>query len=348
MAENNVGNDDASAMRAYAAAAADAADKSSHGKPSPKQVDEGVAAVVAETPAVVIVSDASNPLDAASAPALKPAKPRKAAPSARGASAVPPRRAKPALVEAPAVAEAIVAEPDAATPVAATAAALMSSAAKLAETSPLPSVEPIPAETSPLPVAEPTPVMTAPRAESSAEPSLQAVEYGAPLTQSKLTQLKRPSLFSAKPKEKIMETTSTYADNFKQKISETQDKAKEALEKGRAAFGEVREFSRGNLDAVVASGKILVGGLRDMGGTLVAERRAALETLKADFNDLTTAKTPTDFFKLQGEIARKNLDSMVATGSKNSEAVLKLTREAMAPISGRLSLAVEKVKSARA
>lgn len=216
-------------------------------------------------------------------------------------------------------------------PVAAKAAALKSSAAKLAATKPVPVAEPTPVVATPQPAVAPAPIPQA------------ALDIAVPTIQPK-----RLSLFSAKPKEKIMEKTSTYADNLKQKFTETQDKAKEALQKGRAALGEVGEFSRGNLDAVVSSGKILVAGLRDMRGSLVAERRSALETIKADFKDLTAVKNPTDFFKLQGEIARKNLDSVVATSSKNGEAVLKLTREAFAPISGRLSLAAEKVKSARA
>ena len=290
--------------------------------------DARIATAAAETPAVVVVADTPDSLDT---PALKAAKVRKsAAPVAR---AVPPRKSSSAVAQAPV----------SATPVADKAVELKSSAAKLAATKPLPAVEPTPeAAAAPQPAASPAPFPKA------------ALESAAPTTQPN-----RLSLFSAKPKEKIMETTSTYADNFKQKtaayadnfkqkITETQGKAKDAIAKGRAALGEVGEFSRGNVDAVVASGKILVAGLRDIRSTAVAERRSAVETLKADFKDLAAVKTPTDFFKLQGEIARKNLDSVVATGSKNSEAVLKLTREALAPISGRLSLAVEKVKAARA
>jgi hypothetical protein len=235
------------------------------------------------------------------------------------------------------VANVPLSDPVPATPVGAKAVELMSSAAKLADAKPLPAPEPAP-------MPAPTQAVATPQPAAALAPIPQAaLESAAPTTQPK-----RLSLFSAKPKEKIMETTSTYADNFKQKITETQGKAKEALGKGRAALGEVREFSRGNLDAVVASGKILVAGLREIRETSAAGRRSALETLKADFSDLRAVKSPTDFFKLQGEIARKNLDSVVATGSKNSEAVLKLTREAIAPISGRLSLAVEKVKAARA
>ena len=48
----------------------------------------------------------------------------------------------------------------------------------------------------------------------------------------------------------------------------------------------------------------------------------------------------------QGEILRRNFDAVVTAGSKHSEAVLKLTNDAFAPVSTRVSLAVEKVKKA--
>ena len=68
--------------------------------------------------------------------------------------------------------------------------------------------------------------------------------------------------------------------------------------------------------------------------------------MTADVKELATAKTPTDFFKLQGEMLRRSFDAAVATGSKHSEAMLKLTNDAFAPISSRVSVAMEKVKKA--
>ncbi|MEO6092941.1 MAG: phasin family protein [Novosphingobium sp.] len=331
MAKINEGKDEASASKAYA----EAASAASNAVPTKQSSPEAIDAAVVETPAVVIVADTPDPLESPGAPVLRAAKPRKAAPATPAARAVPPKKARAATVHAP------VAEPDQAPPVAAKAAALKASAAKLAVTKPLPIVEPTPATPK---IVEAKTAATAPKLAASPAPNPPAaLESAAPTPQPK-----RLSLFSAKPKETTMEKTSTYADNFKQKLSDGQGKAKEALEKGKTALGDVRDFSRGNLDAVVASGKILAAGLRDIRGTVAAERRSALDTIKSDFKDLRAVKNPTDFFKLQGEIARKNLDSARATGTKNREAVVKLVREAVAPISGRLSLAAEKVKAVRA
>ena len=50
--------------------------------------------------------------------------------------------------------------------------------------------------------------------------------------------------------------------------------------------------------------------------------------------------------QLQGELARRNFDAMVSYGSKRTEAWVKLYNEAFAPISNRVSVAVEKVSKA--
>ncbi|HWU02112.1 MAG TPA: phasin family protein, partial [Novosphingobium sp.] len=57
------------------------------------------------------------------------------------------------------------------------------------------------------------------------------------------------------------------------------------------------------------------------------------------------AKSPSDFFKLHNDLMKKHFDQAVAFSSKQSEAFLKLASEAAAPISNRVSIAVEKVKS---
>ena len=57
-------------------------------------------------------------------------------------------------------------------------------------------------------------------------------------------------------------------------------------------------------------------------------------------------EAPTELFQLQGEIARRNFDAVVAYGSKRTEAWVKLYNDAFAPISNRVSVAVEKVKTA--
>ncbi|NLR73084.1 TIGR01841 family phasin [Novosphingobium sp. ERN07] len=150
------------------------------------------------------------------------------------------------------------------------------------------------------------------------------------------------------PKKELfaMATTTEMTEKMSAAFKDAQEKAKAALEKGQAAFGDAGEFAKGNVEAVVESSKIFASGLQEMTKGYVAETKSVFETMTADVKDLTTVKSPTEFFEKQSALMRKNFDAAVAASSKNSEALLKLANEAFQPISTRVSLAVEKMKQA--
>ncbi|MCW1428692.1 phasin family protein [Novosphingobium sp. JCM 18896] len=148
--------------------------------------------------------------------------------------------------------------------------------------------------------------------------------------------------FLAQLKEIPMDVTAS----IKEAVNGAQEKAKDAFAKTSAAASEYGEFAKGNVEAFVESGKILASGLQEMGNTFVADSKAAFETATADVKAFAAIKSPTDLFKLQTELLRRNFDTAVAYSTKTGEAVAKLTNDAFAPISGRVSLAVEKLKKA--
>jgi phasin family protein len=150
-----------------------------------------------------------------------------------------------------------------------------------------------------------------------------------------------PFPFIAQLKEIPMDVTSSIKDA----VSGAQEKAKEAFTKTSAAATEYGEFAKGNAEAFVESGKILASGLKALGTTIVADGKSAFDTASADVKSLTSVKSPTDLFQLQSDLLRRNFDSAVAFGSKTSEAMMKLTNDMMAPISTRVNLAVEKIKT---
>lgn len=140
--------------------------------------------------------------------------------------------------------------------------------------------------------------------------------------------------------------TPEFAASIQESFKDASEKAKAAFEKSQAAFGDAGEFAKGNLEAVVESGKILANGMKSMSEACVAESRSTYETMTADLKELAGVKSPSEFLELQSKLMRKNFDAAVATGSKNSEAMLKLASEAFQPLSTRLSLAMEKFKRA--
>jgi phasin family protein len=146
---------------------------------------------------------------------------------------------------------------------------------------------------------------------------------------------------------RIMTTPATeITEKFQTAIKDASEKAKAAFEKSQASFGEMGEFTKGNVEALVESTKILATGLQSLSKGYLTEGKTAFETLTAEMKELAAVKTPSELLEKQSSMLRKQFDAMVAANSKNSEAMLKLASEAFQPISTRVSLAVEKVKKA--
>jgi len=149
-------------------------------------------------------------------------------------------------------------------------------------------------------------------------------------------------------KDKIMATAKTkdFTATAKELAADVQARAKSAFAKTGELASEVTEFNKGNIEALVESGKIFFAGAQELVRADIESGKSALETATADVKKMTAVKSPTELVQLQGELARRNFDAAVAFGSKRSEALVKLYNDAFAPISSRVSIAAEKVKKA--
>ncbi|UVI40559.1 phasin family protein [Qipengyuania spongiae] len=154
----------------------------------------------------------------------------------------------------------------------------------------------------------------------------------------------------AQLKDKIMENTSTtdFAGTVKQTAAEAQSRMKAAYEKGSEMTSEVVEFQKGNLEAMVTSGKLLANGMQDMGRIYMEDAKLAAETVTDDVKKMAAVKSPTELFQLQGEMMRRNFDAAVARASRNVELTTKLVNEAFAPLSSRASIAAERISKVAA
>lgn len=141
-------------------------------------------------------------------------------------------------------------------------------------------------------------------------------------------------------------STTTTKPRAKAKVADVQSKAKAVYEKGAGAVGELKGFTKGNIDAVVESGKILGTGIKQIGAGYVAETRSAAATFNADLKEFAAIKSPVDFFKLQSRILGRNIGRAVDFHSKNAEAVFKLAKDSAEPITRRVGVAVDAVRKA--
>ena len=129
-------------------------------------------------------------------------------------------------------------------------------------------------------------------------------------------------------------------------FADVREKATEAAEKGKKLAADAVEFNKANVEAMIEAGKIVAKGAQDMGKTNIEYAKKNFEELQAAVKEVTAVKSPTDFVKLQGELARKGFDTAVAQGSKNTEALVKLANDMFQPISNRFAVAADLFKKA--
>lgn len=146
-----------------------------------------------------------------------------------------------------------------------------------------------------------------------------------------------------------MDATTTIADAAEKGqayFAEFNARAKAAMEKGGKAVEEMSAFGKGNVEALVESGKIAAKGLESLGQGYAEYGRKSFEGATAVLKSLAGVKTPAEFLQLQSDFVRSQFDSMVAETSKTTEAVLKLAGDVAQPISNRVAVAAEKIKVA--
>jgi phasin family protein len=203
----------------------------------------------------------------------------------------------------------------------------------------------------------------APKAEVSepkdSKPEIK-VEVKAPAPEPVAEKAKAPEVSSptaavsadSKPKDKIMDATSTIENATKDTAAKTQAMFGEAqtrtqagLEKSAKLFEDMIAFNKENLEAVVESSKIAAKGAETLGQSAADYAKRSFESASQTLQTLSSVKSPTEFMKLQSDFARTSFDSMVAETSRSTEHMMKLAGEIAQPISNRFAVAAEKMKT---
>lgn len=180
--------------------------------------------------------------------------------------------------------------------------------------------------------AKKTATRKAPAKKAPAKAAAKTVEMPTP---NPITKLKDTIMATA---EKTDITTQA-----KDMAADVQERLKTAYAKTGEFAGEVNEFNKANVDAVVESGKIFFSGAQELVKDNVETGKTVVETVTEDAKKVAAVKSPTELMQLQGELARRNFDAVVSFGSQRTEAWVKLYNDAFAPISNRVSVATEKM-----
>ena len=155
----------------------------------------------------------------------------------------------------------------------------------------------------------------------------------------------------------MTDTTNNAADTAKTFAQDAQNRATElfsdfnartqaAVERSTKLVEELNDFGKGNVEALVESGRIAAKAAETIGQQAAENARKNFETTTAALKSLASAKTPTELFQLQSDYARTTFDALIAETSRNSETLLKLAGDIFQPISNRFAVAAEKIKVA--
>ena len=133
------------------------------------------------------------------------------------------------------------------------------------------------------------------------------------------------------------------ADKFQTLFADAGERGQELIAKSQKAAEGFAEIAKANVEALAEAGRIATSGARTLGQDAIASGRQSIEQASAAVKTLAEAKSPTEFFQLQSELARASFDRVVAEGSKFTEQLVKLAGEAVQPLSTRASLNAERL-----
>jgi len=165
-----------------------------------------------------------------------------------------------------------------------------------------------------------------------------------------------PAAAPAAHQEKIMATTiedvtaaqqqgaETVKDQAQAFMADAKSRTEDAVAKGQRFWADFADFSRGNVEALVESGRVAAKGFEQMGREAAENARKSFEATSSAVKTMAQVKSPTEFVRLQGDYARTAFDNVVAEASRSTEAMLKLAGEIAQPLSNRAAVAADKMK----
>lgn len=104
---------------------------------------------------------------------------------------------------------------------------------------------------------------------------------------------------------------------------------------------QLATFSQGNIEAMVKSSQIVANGLQDISKLMAASAQATLDDAMGAFRAMTGVRSFKDAADLQANLARSAVEKALTQSSQVAETSFKVAEQALAPINGRLSLAMQ-------
>jgi phasin family protein len=109
------------------------------------------------------------------------------------------------------------------------------------------------------------------------------------------------------------------------------------------AAEEAAEFGRGNMEAFAKSAQAYVSGVQDLSRQAMAMVQGLTDQTLEGAKALSGVRSLKDAVEIQAGLARAAFERTVSESTKLQETALKVAERSFAPLSARMTLAVEKV-----
>jgi phasin family protein len=142
--------------------------------------------------------------------------------------------------------------------------------------------------------------------------------------------------------EEVVEAAEAQVTKTSSEIEASHLQMNEGITKTMKTAEEVVAFSQGNVEAMIKSGQIWSAGMQDLSKQMASSIQASYEEAMAAFKAMTSVKSFKEAVDLQVGFARSAVEKSMTESSKYTDASIKLAEQAIAPISGRMTMAAEK------
>jgi phasin family protein len=144
-----------------------------------------------------------------------------------------------------------------------------------------------------------------------------------------------------------MAAADTMKNTVEQMTTASNQAFKDAVEKTLGALNDANSYSKGNLEAVIASVTAATKGAETLGAQAMAYSKKAVEDHVAATKSLAGAKSIQEVIELQTNFAKTAMEAYMAEMGKMSETVAASVKDSMKPINERVAAAVERLQAAR-
>jgi len=126
----------------------------------------------------------------------------------------------------------------------------------------------------------------------------------------------------------------------------TQMELKNRMEKSFKVAEDMMAFSQGNIEACMNASQIWFAGVQDISKQVAAHAQAQMQETIAAMKAFGGVKSVREVVDLQASLSRSTIEKTMAETSRLADASIKLTEQSVAPITARMTLAMDKISRA--